>query len=92
MNLSQLKSRVSFSNGYHSGRSAGYGHFVIHITYRGKEYSCRSNNTVAYDRITSENFAINTYSRLNGYTLYEAYMSLYTECLSKNELGKFSRV
>ncbi len=36
---------------------AGYGHNKITVTYRGKEYSTITNNTLATDRVNDDKYA-----------------------------------
>lgn len=72
--LNQLKKIVSFG-------FSGYGHNRIAIIYRGKEYTCKSTNTIATDRIKSDDGSANY-----GYTEKQAYIALYNECKRANNL------
>jgi len=62
------------------------GHFRISCRYYGKDYSCTSTNTLAYDRIKDEGYVPDRTSRF-GYTLKQAWKALYDECLRQNTLG-----
>lgn len=55
------------------------GQFEVVILYRNKLYRCKSNNTLAYDAIKSD-------ERIGGYTPRQAMQSLYDECKRKNNL------
>lgn len=65
------------------------GQFTIRIEYRGKTYSCKSNNTLAYDRYNrykgSDNFLSNKQS-VYGYTYRQALQAMFDECKMKNNL------
>lgn len=62
------------------------GQFTIRIEYRGKTYSCKSNNTLAYDRYKgSDNFSSDKQS-VYGYTYRQALQAMYDECKMKNNL------
>lgn len=65
-------------------KKCGYGCFLVEINYRGKTYSCTSNNSLAYDRVTDceEDKKI----KKSGYTLEQAWDALYRECKKKNGL------
>lgn len=58
------------------------GTFKVTILFHGIEYTAYSNNTLAYDRIANRH---NTTDRayLYGYTLSQAYKTLYDECKQK---------
>jgi hypothetical protein len=77
MTTTQLRERVSFG-------FAGLGHNNVCILYKGKEYICKSSNTLATDRIKDDNDGIdnNTYYK----TKKQAFMSLYNECKKANNL------
>lgn len=61
------------------------GQFMIRIEYRGKTYSCKSNNTLAYDRCKgSDNFCLT--SHRYGYTYRQALQAMFDECKMKNNL------
>lgn len=60
------------------------GQFKVAISYHCKEYTCKSNNTMAYDTIL-------TWKRervpvCGGYTIKQAYETLWDECKRKNGL------
>ena len=57
------------------------GSFQVTITFRGKEYSCTSNNTMAYDTIRTEDPVY--YGSVK-----RALKALWDECKIKNELIK----
>lgn len=82
MTLEELKNRVRVRH------SKGYCSYYVKITYRGKEYTCNSNNSLAWDRLDDENFRDN---ETNGfYTTKTAYQAFYDECKRKNRLGEYS--
>lgn len=64
-------------------RSQGSGHYIVTIEYKGKQYSCLSNNSLAYDRI--HNFMLyKNRERVFEYTFKQALQSVYDECKRKN--------
>lgn len=71
MTIKELKKRVRFR---HSG---GYCQYIITIEYRGKEYSCQSNNAPAYDWYNDD-----SNPRKQSKALREAW----NECKRKNNL------
>ena len=61
------------------------GRYMVEIYYRGKFYSCHSNNSLAWDRINSDDTT--PARRLDGfYTLKSALKAFYDECKRKNGL------
>lgn len=78
MTLNELKSRVSLE-------WVGYGQYRVWTIHRGQRYTCISNNTLATDRIKSDDWvperAVKGY-----YTLRGAYQALHYEVLIKNGL------
>lgn len=62
------------------------GHYMVEIYYRGKFYSCHSNNTLAWDRIYSDDYVPERAERDGGYTLKGALKAFYEECKRKNGL------
>lgn len=76
MTLSELKTKVRVK------RDRGYSSYIVTITYRGIEYTCHSNNSLAWDRLDDTNYRD---SQTNGfYTNKGAYQSFYDECKRKN--------
>lgn len=57
------------------------GQFTVTIEYRGEEYTCKSNNTLAYDSIRFDPEPGESY-----YTPKQALMALWNECKMKNNL------
>ena len=57
------------------------GQFTVAIEYRGEEYTCKSNNTLAYDAIRFD-----ADPKESHYTYKQALMSLWRECKAKNNL------
>lgn len=79
MTLRELEERVEV-------RKKCTAQYHITIRYYGKEYTCRSNNTLAYDTLTSFWLGGNV-----GYfyrTEKQAYMAFYLECRRANGLIK----
>ena len=62
-----------------------YGHYKVTIEYRGKLYSCTTNNSMAYDRWTDAGY-INDRKKRHGYTLKQALFAMYNECKKVNGL------
>lgn len=75
MTTAQLKEKVSFF-------FAGYGHYKVTITYRGKEYNCTSTDTLAVDSIGFDGHRSDRYYK----TDKQALMALYNECKRANNL------
>ena len=76
MNTQQLNGRIDLT-------PKPYGHYRIRIEYRGKHYFCTSNNTMAVDRIHTDE----RYIRGAHYpTERAALMSLWNECKRANGL------
>lgn len=50
------------------------------------EYHCKSNNTLAYDRIKGSDDWNSDREIQCGYTLKQAYQALWDECKADNEL------
>ena len=59
------------------------GQFKVTINYRGKDYTCKSNNTQAYDAIRSW---FRGHIPAWGYTPKQAYEVLWDECKTANDL------
>lgn len=62
------------------------GQFTIRIEYRGKTYSCKSNNTLAYDRYKNSDYFLSDKQSMYGYTYKQALLAMYEECKRKNNL------
>ena len=71
MTTEQLLERVSV-------RLAGSGAYQVRISYYGREYCCRSNNSMAWDAIR--------YGDKSYYTRRQALQALYDECRRKNNI------
>lgn len=82
MTLQELRQRVRVTRG------SGYCCYVVTITWRGKEYTCHSNNSLAWDRLDDDNYRDNEVSGF--YTNKGAYEAFYEECKRKNSLGKYN--
>jgi hypothetical protein len=67
MTTQQLSTRIDL-------RLTSYGHYRVTIQYRGKQYSCTTTNTMAVDRINSDE------------PDKSALLSLWNECKSANNL------
>lgn len=81
MTLKQLEERVrvKIANGYCS--------YEVTINYRGKEYKCHSNNSLAWDRQSCDD--VHPQITLFSYTLKGALNSFYEECKRKNNIGEY---
>ena len=73
MTTKQLSERV------YCGLTTSHGHYKVEITYRGKNYSCVTTNSLAYDYYKDEDAS-------GFYTQREALQSLWDECKRKNGL------
>lgn len=60
---------------------AGYGHNKITVTFRGKEYSTVTNNTLATDRVNDDKYA-----RDGRMSCADAYERLFSEIKRANNL------
>lgn len=77
MTTKQLKERVKWE-------WVGYGTYKVTIVYHGKEYCCRSHNTIANDDYQSEGHC--SYYKTDKQCL----MAFYDECKRANHLGEYS--
>lgn len=75
MNTSELLQRVSCD------RTTSYGHYRVKIEYRGKQYSCITTNSEAYDYYNDDERRSSRY-----YSQLEALKDLWRECKRKNNL------
>lgn len=82
MALKDLKDRISVRH------ANGYCQYDVEITYRGKQYKCQSNNSLAWDRLDDDNYADNY--PVYGYTNKGAWKAFYNECKRKNHLGEYN--
>lgn len=73
MTTKQLQNRVHW-------KWSGYGSYHVTINYRGKEYHCTSNNTLANDDYQSE-------SRLYYKTDKQCLLAFYEECKRANNIN-----
>lgn len=78
MNVWQLLEKVNV-------RSQGCGNYLVAIEFKGKQYFCHSNNSLAYDRIYNQ-LIFGVRERFNSYTLKQALQTLYDEVKRKNNL------
>lgn len=62
----------------------GYGQYEVRIKFRGKEYKCHSNNSIAYDRLDDSDHG--ELWKLCGYNNHRAWQSFYDECKMKNNI------
>lgn len=81
MTLKQLKEKVRVE------RAKGYCSYLVTLKYRGKEYTCHSNNSLAWDRLDDENYRDNQVASI--YSNKGAYLAFYNECKRVNNLGKY---
>jgi hypothetical protein len=75
MTTAQLSSRIDAS------RTSSYGHYKVTIQFRGKEYSCISSDSMAYDRYLDDD------AKRGHYTQRDALTSFWNECKRKNNLA-----
>ena len=75
MTTAQLSQRID------ARTTTSYGHYKVTIQYRGKQYSCISTDSMAYDRYMDED------AKGRGiYTQLDALKSFWNECKRKNNL------
>lgn len=60
----------------------GYGTYRVWTTYRGRRLSCISHNTLAVDRINSDDW-VPARKEVGFYTLRSAYQALHDEVVEK---------
>jgi hypothetical protein len=79
MTLQELEERVNV-------RRICTAQYKVTITYRGKEYTCKSNDTLAYDTLVSywNGDRVGYFYRSEK----QAYMAFYNECKRANGLVK----
>lgn len=80
MTKKQLEKRVRVSRG------KGYNLYNVEIDYRGKQYQCTSNNSLAYDTVGDEDYGRR---RDTYYTCKSALQAFYNECKRKNHIGEY---
>lgn len=68
---------------YQGKQITGYGHYKISFVHRKKTISCTTTNTLAIDRINSQDVFTPNQERY-GYTERQALQALYDECKRKN--------
>ena len=75
MTTAQLSQRID------ARTTTSYGHYKVTIQYRGKQYSCISTDSMAYDRYMDED------AKGRGiYSQLDALKSFWNECKRKNNL------
>lgn len=62
----------------------GSGYYLVKIEYRGKTYSCLSQNSLAYDRMNAD--IVSGRQVYCEYTYKQAMEAFYDECKRKNYL------
>lgn len=60
--------------------------YKVTIEYRGNFYTCRSNNSLAMDRIHEQSYIRDSQRGTCGYTFRQALQAFYDECKSANNL------
>ena len=79
MNAQELRDRITI-------QLSGYCCYKVTIKYRGKEYTCHSINSLAYDRIRGYADEVPDRAVRDFYTYKGALKSLYDECKRANGL------
>ncbi len=74
MTTKELRQKVDVRHAH------GYGQYRVTINYRGKYYTCYSNNTLAWDDLGAVNF------RAYYTTDKQCLMAFWNECKRKNDL------
>lgn len=67
-------------------RSSGYNSYLVTIKYRSREYICKSNNSLAWDRLMDAQYVPHNVKECCGMTEKDAFESFYYECKLKNSL------
>lgn len=62
--------------------------YRVTITYRGRTYTCKSNNSLAWDRLDDDNYPDNY--TVGTYTNKGAWLAFYDECKRCNRLGEYN--
>lgn len=78
MTLDKLTDKVTVT-----GAASNY---KVAIEFRGKIYTCRSNNSLAMDRIHEQSNLRDSQRGTDGLTLRQALEAFYNECKEKNNL------
>ena len=73
MTTTELSQRVYVT------RTSSHGHYKVEITYRGKQYTCTTTNSMAFDAHDDEDAK-------GHYTQREALQSLWDECKRANKI------
>lgn len=81
MTLTELKQRTTVER-------IGNCKYKVTIKYRGKEYSCISRNSIAWDCLGDKDYHEEDIDN-SCYTNKGAYQSFYNECKLKNGLGRY---
>lgn len=79
MTAQELSNRITLHR-------SGYGSYKVTIEYRGKKYTCHSNNSLAYDRITWYAYDVPDRAVKDFYTYKGALKALWNECKRANGL------
>ena len=80
MTLKEIKERTNVNRIQRS-------QYNVVITYRGRKYTCNSNNSAAWDRLDDPDYTDT--KTLCGYTNKGAWNAFYDECKRKNNLGGY---
>ena len=75
MTTQELQSRISTT-------PSGHGHFRVEIEFRGKNYSCITNNTLAVDCMYDDDINQDRHY----VSAKQALLALWNECKRKNNL------
>ena len=81
MNEKKLRERVNVQRVQH-------GQYKVTITYHGKEYTCLSNNSLAWDDLDEEWVQNRSYYKTDKQCL----MACYNECKRANNLGEYNLI
>ena len=79
MSIDELKKRIGITE------RPGYNSYRVEVEWYGRTYWCISTNSLAWDRIQSDN-TIPANKSVGTYTLRQAYIAFRDECLRKNGL------
>lgn len=81
MTIAEIKERTNV-------KWIGTCQYEVTIIYRGKTYKCKSNNSLAWDRLDDNNYPDNC--MVGAYTNKGAWLAFYDECKRANRLGEYN--
>ena len=80
MTLAEYRNKVRVT------RDRGWNSYIVTIHYRGREYKCHSNNSLAWDRLMVAQYVPFYLKEPCGITEKDAFQAFYYECQQANGL------